>query len=99
MVVREVRANLENRYQLGKEFFNLLAAGKNLSILWVAPPQEMIEKYMALGFAEEDAAIAAAAEWAAAEFVISENRHFLQKSKGLAFQTINAGTALKWLRL
>lgn len=99
MILREVRTNLESRYQLGKEFFRLLAAGKNITILWADPPLELIEKHIALGFAEEDAAIAAAAEWAGAEFVISENRHFLQKSRGLTFQTINAETALKWLRL
>ncbi len=97
MVVREVRVNLEHRYQLGKEFFRLLATGKNFTILWADPPQEIIEKHIALGFAEEDAAIAAAAEWVSAEFVISENRHFLQRKIGLSFQTINAEKASELL--
>ncbi len=98
MVVREVRANLEHRYQLGKAFFRLLASGENFTILWIDPPQEIIEKHVALGFAEEDAAIAAAAECAGADFVISENRHFLQRKEGLSFQTINAEKALELLR-
>jgi hypothetical protein len=99
MVVREARTNLESRFQLGKEFFRLLAVGKNITIQWATPPQELIEKYIKLGFAEEDGAIAAAAEWAGAEFIISENRHFLQRTEGLAFQTINAEIALKLLVL
>jgi hypothetical protein len=98
MVVREARANLQHRYQLGKEFFRLVATGKNFTILWIDPPQEIIEKHIALGFAEEDAAIAAAAEWVGAEFVISENRHFLQRKAGLSFLTIDAERALELLR-
>jgi len=99
MVLREIRLHLDTRYQLGKKFFRLITSGKNITILWGDPPQELIEKHISLGFAEEDAMIAAAAEWAGADFIISENRHFLQRKKGTTFQTINAEKALTLLKL
>ncbi len=58
------------------------------------PPEELIFKYINLGFAEEDAAVAAYAQWVGAEYLISENRHFLSRSELVAFEIVNAETAL-----
>ena len=62
------------------------------------PPEELILKYIDLGFAEEDAAIAACAEWVGAEYLISENRHFLSRSELVGFEIVNAETALSLLQ-
>lgn len=94
MVVREVRDHFQREYRLGKAFFRLINQQDNITIVWSDPPEAMVGKYMELGFAEEDAAIAACAEWVGARYIISENRHFLQHSEGLAFETLDAGTAL-----
>lgn len=97
MVVREVRTNFQQVYDLGKAFFRLINHQKNIKIVWSEPPEALVIKYMELGFAEEDAAIAACAEWVGAEYLISENRHFLQRSETLAFEIVNAETALSLL--
>ena len=99
MVVKEVRRNLQRHYGLGKEFFRLISKSKNITVLWSEPPEELILKYINLGFAEEDAAIAACVEWVGAEHLISENRHFLSRSEQVAFEIVDAETALSLLQV
>ena len=99
ITVKEVQSNLQREYGLGKDFFRLISDRENITILWSDPPEELIVKYIGLGFAEEDAAIAACAEWVGAEYLISENRHFLQYSGTLVFETVNAATALSLIKL
>jgi hypothetical protein len=98
MVVREVRDNFQREYELGKAFFRLLSQQENITIVWSDPPESLVVKYMRFGFAEGDAAIAACAEWVGAEYVISENRHFLQRSEQLVFEIIDAEIALSQLQ-
>jgi hypothetical protein len=94
MVVKEVRDNFQREYRLGKEFFRLIVQGGSVTIMWTDPPVDLVAKYTALGFAEEDAVIAACAEWVGAEYLISENRHFLERLEVTPFAIINAETAL-----
>jgi predicted nucleic acid-binding protein len=81
MVMKEVRDNLQREYGLGKEFFRLIVQEENITVMWADPPVDLVAKYTALGLAEEDAVIAACAEWVGAEYLISENRHFLERSE------------------
>ena len=97
MVVREVQRNLETMYGLGHAFFRLINNRENITIVWLPPPETLALAYVSRGFSEEDAIIAAIAEQTGVEYLISENRHFLQHSKPLPFQVINAETALKSL--
>jgi hypothetical protein len=55
--------------------------------------------YVERGFSKEDATIAAAAEQVQAEYLISENRHFLGNSAALSFQVVNAEMALRILQM
>ncbi len=97
MVVREVERNLETMYGLGSAFFRLIINRDNITIIWSPPPEELVLAYVAQGLPKEDATIAATAEQYEAEYLISENRHFLQHSDDLPFQVINAETALQLL--
>jgi len=98
MVAKEVRGNLQREYGLGKEFFRLVVRKENITVMWADPPANLVTKYAALGFAEEDAVIAACTEWVGAEYLISENRHFLERAEVTPFAIINAETALSLLR-
>ena len=98
MVVKEVRDNLQREYGLGKEFFRLIVRKENITVMWADPPADLVAKYTALGFVGGDAVIAACAEWVGAEYLISENRHFLERSEATSFAIINAETALSLLR-
>ncbi len=97
MVVREVERNLELMYSLSSVFFKLIVNQENIVIVWSPPPEKLVLAYIERGFSKEDATIAAVAEQVQTEYLISENRHFLQNSAGLPFQIINAETALKML--
>jgi len=99
MVVKEVRRNFQRHYELGREFFRLISKSKNITVLWSEPPEELILEYINLGFAEEDAAIAACVEWVGAEYLISENRHFLSRSEQVAFEIVDAETAASLLQI
>jgi hypothetical protein len=99
IVLKEVRSNFQRHYGLGKEFFRLISKKENITVLWSEPPEELILKYINLGFAEEDAAIAACVEWVGAECLISENRHFLSRSEQVAFEIVDAETALSLLQV
>ncbi len=59
-------------------------------------PQSLVEEYQRLGLpSEADARIGAFVEWVKADFLVSENRHFLKKLKTTAYQVIDAAEALR----
>lgn len=59
-------------------------------------PQSLAEEYQRLGLpSEADARIGAFAEWVKADFLVSENQHFLKGLKTTAYQVIDAAEALK----
>lgn len=97
LVLREVERNLEHIYGLGSAFFQLIGNRNNITIVWSPPSETLVLQYVARSFSKEDATIAATAEQIQAEYLISENRHFLQNSEGLPFQVVNAETALTLL--
>lgn len=97
LVLREVERNLEMMYGLGSVFFRLIVNQANIDVVWSPPPENLVLAYLERGFSKEDATIAATAEHVRAEYLISENRHFLQRAGKLPFQVIDAEAALKLL--
>ena len=53
-------------------------------------PSTMIKKYLERGAKKGDASIAAFTEWIQADYLVTENRHFLRELEIDAFETINA---------
>ena len=53
-------------------------------------PKKLVEKYTKKGLKDADAAIAAFTEWKRADFLISENRHFIKELKTDKFTALNA---------
>ncbi|MBN1995881.1 MAG: hypothetical protein JW953_24560, partial [Anaerolineae bacterium] len=84
-------------YHAGVTFTQSLSRTQVISIIWSPPPEALVLTYIQRGFSKEDATIAAATEQVQAEYLISENRDFLQRSENLSFRVINAKTALKLL--
>jgi hypothetical protein len=55
-----------------------------------------VKEYQRLGLpSEADARIGAFAEWVKADFLVSENQHFLKELKTTAYQVIDAAEALQ----
>jgi hypothetical protein len=56
----------------------LIADNARFHIVDALTPPELVEKYVALGLpAKADALIGAFTEWMGAQYLISDNRHFL----------------------
>ena len=60
-------------------------------------PFETGAKYESLGLKSADAFIAGYCEWASADILVSENRHFLSRKSNLPFRVLNAADCLKSL--
>jgi hypothetical protein len=59
-------------------------------------PESLVKEYQRLGLpSEADARIGAFAEWVKADFLVSENQHFLKELKTTAYQVIDAAEALQ----
>jgi hypothetical protein len=58
-------------------------------------PFELGDKYECLGLKHADAFIAAYTEWANADALVTENRHFLLRQSNLPFKVLNAENCLK----
>ena len=53
-------------------------------------PRELVAKYEELGLPDKaDAVIGAFVEWVGARYLISENRHFLQRLKAAPFEVLS----------
>ena len=94
IIEREVYRNLENQYRLGKEFYRLIQNAVNISIVYSDPPEDLVTVFETKGLAEEDSIIAAFCVWIGAEYLISENRHFLFEYEFEDFTVISAKEAL-----
>lgn len=58
-------------------------------------PQSLVESYQDRGLPDEaDARIGAFAEWVQADFLVSENRHFLRELKTTAYRVVDAAGML-----
>ena len=99
MVEREVVRNLSALAPMAsRTFYFLLAHAPWDGVTYTDPPSELVLKYLDLGLAEEDAIIAAFAEMVNAQYLVSENRHFLERLKSDAFQVVNAAAFLEMVK-
>jgi len=78
-----------------KEKFSRLLKFKALIIKDFFSDSNLFQKYRNLGLKKGDIAIAAFAEKENADFLISENRHFLNELKTRKFKIVNAEQFLK----
>lgn len=78
------------KYYLHKSQINVIS--ENQTIL------ELAKKYKKFGLKENDAKIAAFTEFIKAEYLVSENRHFLKEASIKEFKIINANEFLKILK-
>lgn len=76
-IIREVLRNVD--IGKGKIFYNLIL---NKNIVFSYEPADLIRKYKKFGMKKGDFLIAALCEHTNADYLITENRHFL-KSKGI----------------
>lgn len=93
-IINEVKRNIHPR--IFAEFIKIIRpiAGIDEDIL---VPFEIGMKYESLGLKSADAFIAAYVEWAGAEVLVTENRHFLSRQSNLPFQVLTAEACLKIL--
>lgn len=95
-VIHEVRDNLMPDDQ--KAFFEFISSVTEIDEDYIVP-FETGNRYEAKGFKPADAFIAAYTEHIGAEFLISENRHFLSRSKELPFNVVTAERFLHIMKL
>jgi hypothetical protein len=89
LVVQEVIRNLDTATQVRK-FYRLLYGATNVVVIDEPVPRDLVAKYEQLGLPEKaDAVIGAFVEWVNAGYLISDNRHFLQELKPVAFQVLS----------
>ena len=87
LVIKEVSRNLSES-QI-KTLFSLFGRSSRMKIVYEPVPVGLVQKYVGLGLPEKaDAFIGAFAEWQRAEYLISENRHFLSELSGAAFEVL-----------
>lgn len=95
LIVEEVRSNLTP--EAFKEF--IIAINKLTNIDEdIEIPFEIGVKYQLKGLKYADAFIAAYTEWVGADILVTENRHFLARRKGLPFKVIGAKEAIKLIK-
>lgn len=88
LVLKEVTRNL-NQAQI-KALYTLLRQAPHLVIVEDPVPDELIQKYVALGLREKaDAVIGAFVEWQKAKYIISDSRHFLDELHSKTFEVIS----------
>jgi len=89
IIVQEVTRNLDTAVQVRK-FYQLLYGSSNVVVIDEPVPGELVTKYEQMGLPDKaDAVIGAFAEWVGASYLISENRHFLQRLKAVAFEVVS----------
>lgn len=91
LIVEEIRRNLSP-----EAFGDVLALIQLLTVIDedFLVPFELGVTYERQGFKPADAFIAAYTEWAGANVLISENRHFLARHTSLPFRVVTAHTFL-----
>ena len=91
-IVNEVRRNVSSAI-----FTQFLTAIRPIATIDedCLVPFEVGAKYESLGLKPADAFIAAYCEWTEANFLVTENRHFLTRSNFLPFKVITAHACLK----
>jgi len=98
LVAIEVTRNLTTCPQQ-LAFYSLLHKNENAAIIDAPIPPRLIARYLALGLSEKgDAIIGAFAEWMQVDYLISDNRHFLQELRTDAYRLLTPGDFLEILR-
>lgn len=91
-ITKEVIKNLSG--PLIKDFYDFLFKN-NISVSYKKMPLSLLDKYKNLGLKKGDIAVAAFCDSISAEYLISENRHFLKGIKNTKFKIVNAQQFLK----
>ena len=85
-ITREVVRNL-NEHQR-KEFYNIIL-GKNIEFYSQKLPLSSLDRFKKIGLKKGDIAIAAFCDYIGADYLISENRHFLKSRKFDKFRVVS----------
>ena len=95
LVGQEVTRNLIRPEQV-RSFYRLFHNRDFAFIIDEPVPRELVDKYVELGLPEKaDAFIGAFAEWMEAQYLISDNRHFLRELHTDAFEVLDAETFIE----
>lgn len=86
LVIQEVIRNI--RKESVNDFFNMLKNPK-FEVIAEEIPKNLIEKYRKLGLKKGDIVIAAFCEFIEADYLITENRHFLKSKKFDKFKVLS----------
>ena len=86
IIIREVIRNLKE-LQI-KEFYNLIF-NKNINFYGHKMPLQLLAKYKKLGLKKGEIAIAAFCESISADYLVTENRHFLKSKKFDRFEVLS----------
>jgi predicted nucleic acid-binding protein len=96
LIAQEVTRNLSTSVQV-KQFYQLFQNYSFAQIIDEPVPPTLVAKYIGLGLpAKADAFIGAFAEWVNADYLISENRHFLRELQASTFQVMDAGEFIEF---
>jgi hypothetical protein len=91
-ILRELSTNLTPAEM--DEFYDLFDAGSVVLFDWTPPPEDIVQRYRALGCKRGDAFVAAGIELLGATCFVSNNRHFLSNIEGLLFRVLTPQAAL-----
>ena len=95
LIIDEIRRNLPG--DIFREIFALIRSFTEIDEDFVVP-FELGTKYEMAGLKPADAFIAAYTEWVGADYLISENRHFLTRHKDLPFRIVTAEQCLHLIK-
>jgi len=94
LIVKEVLRNIKE--EVKKEFYSFLFKNE-IPIFHAQLPISLIQKYKKLGLKKGDIGIAAFCEYIKAEYLITENRHFL-KIKADTFRVVTLKEVLALIK-
>ena len=95
IIIREVIRNLKEPQT--KEFYNIIFS-KNIEFYGRKLPSALLENFKKAGLKKGDIAIAAFCEVIDADYLITENRHFLKSKKFKKFKVLSLREFLNRLK-
>ncbi len=96
LIVREILRNIRNNDK--KELYAILSKYNIVIFDEKTLPLYLIEKYENLGLKKGDVIIAASCEFIKADYLVTENRHFLKNVTFDNFQVLNLNDFLNKLK-
>jgi len=94
-ILSEIQRNLDEEAM--HQCWDLLKAIEAIPVEDWQIPYELGEKYREIGFKPGDASIAALTEWSGAEYLVTENRDFMDRSR-LSFRVVRIAEFLRVLK-